>query len=118
MGKSTGADGRRRVCRLAPDAWRGLLLGAARPAWIVWPRLYLALELAWLLLWREDPPGLPPLAQASVLRRGLQDRVTGLLDRSGPDFACGDCAAHPGESLIPFFTERMRALLDKVTAGT
>ena len=58
-------EGRRRHHTLVPDTWRDLLLGETRPAWVIWPRLFGALETIWTFLsdeggasgprWRRRP---------------------------------------------------------------
>lgn len=109
-------QGRHRFYQLSPDnAWRQLLLGEARPAWIVWGRLFSALEQIWLYLEQEDLGDKSPLAQASGLRRILSESVADKLDRCGVGVSLGDTAAHPGESLIPFFISRTSAILQQLT---
>ena len=107
-------NGRRRDHRLVPSGWRDLLLGEERPPWIVWPRLFRALEALWLFLWDESLPKKEPLAQASSLRRLLLDSVVDRTDTCGLDFAFGDLSARPGEDVIPFAVERMERLLGLV----
>lgn len=111
-------QGRHRYYQLSPDsAWHQLLLGGARPAWIVWGRLFSALEHIWLYLEQEDLRDKSPLAQASGLRRILSEAVADKLDRCGAGVSLGDTAAHPGESLIPFFMSRTSAILQQLTQG-
>jgi len=103
-------NGRRRDHRLVPGSWRELLLGNERPPWIVWPRLFRAIEVLWEFL--RDPRLIKkePLAQASALRRILLKSVVDRAETSGLDFSFGDLSAYPGEQLIPFFIERASAL--------
>lgn len=109
-------QGRHRYYQLSPDtAWRQLLLGEARPAWIVWGRLFSALEQIWLYLEQADLGNKSPLAQASGLRRILSETVADKLDRCGAGVSLGDTAAHPGDSLIPFFMNRTSAILQQLT---
>lgn len=105
-------EGRTRYHMLVPDAWRELLLGQSRPQWIVWPRLFNAIEKVWTFLREEKLEGKSPLAQASALRRLLLGSVLEKLDTSIPGFAFGDVSANPGEALIPFFTTRVLAAFD------
>lgn len=104
-------EGRRRHYTLTPDAWHELLLREARLTWIVWPRLFRALDQLWLFLHDERLDDKTPLAQASALRRVLLHSAIEKID-SSRGFIFGDLSAHPGETLIPFFTERMNSLLD------
>jgi hypothetical protein len=105
-------NGRRRDHRLAPSAWRDLLLGDERPRWVVWPRLFRALEALWLFLWDGALVKKEPLAQASSLRRLLLDSVVDKTETCGLDFTFGDLSAHPGEEAIPLTIERTAHLLE------
>lgn len=106
-------EGRHRYCTLVPETWRELFLGSAsRTSWVVWARLFSALERVWLFLDQTDRTSQTPLAQASSLRRILKSSVTTQLDRSGAVVVFGDDSAHSGESLIPFFVARMRTILE------
>ncbi len=107
-------NGRRRDHRLVPVGWRDLLLGEVRPAWIVWPRLFRAIEALWLFLWDDAVLKKGPLAQASALRRVLLDTVVDKTETCGLDFGFGDLVAHPGEQLLPVAAERIATLLDLV----
>lgn len=108
------AEGRRRLHALVPGSqWRSLLLGKEEmPSWVVWARLFRALEQVWLFLDDHELSRKSAAAQASSLRRLLRESVVSRIERSGLDFIFGEDASHPGEALIPFFVERMRALLD------
>ena len=46
-------NGRRREHRLVPHAWRVLFLGDKRPQWIVWPRIFHAIEVLWEFIWDD-----------------------------------------------------------------
>jgi len=106
-------EGRHRYYMLVPDTWKKLLLGnEPNPAWVVWARLFSALEQAWLFLDSNAQTGKSPLAQASSLRRILRHSVVSQFDRSGLAFLFGDDSAYPGEALIPFFVARVRTILD------
>lgn len=108
-------EGRHRYYRLVPEIWKELFLGEVqRPRWIVWARLFSALEQIWLFLSREDLAGRSALVQASSLRRVLKRSVLSQLDRCGLPLVFGDESAHLGEALIPFFVERTRAVLASV----
>jgi DNA-binding transcriptional ArsR family regulator len=107
-------EGRHRHYTLVPEAWKGLLLGEARPAWIVWPALFAGLERTWLFLQRPELAGQSELAQASALRRELKSGIADNLARSGlPPILAGE-ESQAGEALIPFFVERMGGVLDAV----
>ncbi len=108
-------EGRHRYYKLIPDKWRDLLLRNTESlSWVVWARVFSALEQVWLFLNREDLAEKSPLVQSSVLRSLLTDSVISQLNRSGFSFMFGDVSAHLGEELIPFFIERMGTVLDKM----
>ena len=107
-------EGRHRYYRLVSELWTDLFIGEVpRPAWIVWARLFGALERIWALLNREGLADRSALAQASLLRRILKQSVVPQLERCGLPLMLGDYSAHPGEALIPFFVERIEAVLDR-----
>lgn len=100
-------EGRMRLYSLTPDLWRELLLGGEESLrWIVWARLFSALEEVWWFLQRDE---LEPLLAASALRRLLLGSVVERIEQSLAPFVFGDVQAHKAEELIPFFIERMRA---------
>jgi hypothetical protein len=105
-------EGRHRYYRLVPETWKELFVGSEPTAWVVWARLFSALEQVWLFLDRRDLDAQSALAQASSLRRILNRSVVSQLERSGPAFTFGDDSAHTGETLIPFFVTHMRTVLD------
>ncbi|MEA1927589.1 MAG: winged helix-turn-helix domain-containing protein [Candidatus Auribacterota bacterium] len=108
-------EGRHRYYKLISDQWRDLLLGKSAPQlWVVWARLFSALEQVWLFLNRTDLAEKPPLVQSSALRRLLKDPVISQLNRAGLSFMFGNDSAYPAETLVPFFIERMTVLLDKL----
>lgn len=106
-------NGRRRDHRLVPDTWRELL-GASHLQWIVWPRLFSAIERFWLFLWDTGLHDKEPLAQASSMRRVLLKSVVDRAETCRLNFSFGDLSAHPGKELIPFALERMTTLLDLI----
>lgn len=110
-------EGRHRYYTLIPDTWRKLLIGDASPAWLVWPRLFSALEQIWLFLWRDDLDRMPPLAQASALRRVLLNKTIEKMNGMGLDFTFGDVSAYSGEAIIPFFIDRMTVLFESLGAA-
>jgi hypothetical protein len=108
-------QGRHRHYSLASNMWRDLLLGDdTPPSWTVWARAFSALEQVWIIASREDLLEMPPLEQASVLRRVIKGGMTEQLERSGPRFAFGDDSAYPKEALLPFFVERIEEFLDLI----
>ena len=108
-------EGRHRFYKLVPDTWKELFVGTKSSlSWVVWGRLFSALEQVWLFLDGGEQERKSALAQASSLRRILKHSVVSQLDRSGMDFMFGDDSAYKGETLIPFFIKRIRALLDAV----
>jgi len=105
-------EGRHRYYKLQPETWRNLFVGKeSKTSWVVWARLFSALEQVWLFLDQHDLASRSALAQASSLRRILKRSVGPQLDRSGSLFMFGDDSAHPGEALIPFFVAHMRTML-------
>ena len=117
MGRSgflvSRAQGRRRLYSLTPDTWGGLFLNeGTRLTWVVWPRLFSALEQIWRFLDDHDLADRSPLEQASSLRRLLTGGTISQLERSLPGFIFGDHTAHRAEALIPFFITRLTAVLD------
>ena len=108
-------EGRRRFYRLVPDTWKSLFLDmSVSPGWVVWARLFSALEQVWLFLHRPGLAKEPALAQASALRRVLRRSAVDQFERCGFEFMFGDVSAHTGEALIPFFIERMQVILDHI----
>ena len=106
-------EGRRRIYSLIPETWSQLFLhDEPQPQWVVWPRLFRALERIWLLVSNPDLDSRPDFEQASELRRLLNDGVAAQLERGRPGFAFGNIQAHPEETLTPFFIGRLRSLLD------
>lgn len=106
-------EGRRRCYRLTPDTWRELFLGSApKLSWIVWARLFSALEQIWLFLDSERLVEKPVPVQASALRRILKRKPLSRLEGKGRSIVFGDDSVHTGEALIPFFITRTRLVLD------
>ena len=106
-------EGRRRLYSLTPDTWSTLFLkGDARPTWIVWPRLFSALEQIWLFVNDRNLDNRSDIEQASSLRRILTGDLVSQLERSKPGYVFGNTRAHPAEKLIPFFVDRTRVLLE------
>ncbi|MDD2601074.1 MAG: hypothetical protein PHO37_17930 [Kiritimatiellae bacterium] len=104
-------EGRRREHKLVPGTWRELLLGEECPRSLVWPRLFRAIEILWEFLGDSKLTDKEPLAQASALRRVLSKSVVDRAETSGLDFAFGNLAANPGETLITFAVGRIKTLL-------
>jgi hypothetical protein len=116
MGRSgflvSRTEGRRKLYQLFPDGWSHLFFADdARPPWVVWPRVFSALERVWLLVSDPQLAEKPAAEQASALRRLLVDGVIDQFERGRPGFAFGDIGAHTGEALTPFFISRLRSLL-------
>lgn len=109
-------QGRRRLYSLTPDTWSDLFLdNGTKMTWVVWPRLFSALEQVWLFLDDRGLADRSSLEQASSLRRLLTGGVISQLERSLPGFILGDHAIHRAETLIPFFITRLTAALDSTT---
>jgi hypothetical protein len=111
-------NGRRRDHRLVPGTWHELFLDNETLPWIVWPRLFRAIEVLWKFFQDASLTEKDPLAQASALRRILLKSVVDRTETSGIDFSFGDLSACPGEQLIPFFIERVSAILDEVKGAS
>lgn len=108
-------EGRHRYYKLRPETWRDLFLGKeVKTSWVVWARLFSALEQVWLFLDQRDLASQSALAQASSLRRILKRSVVSQLDRSGSVLMFGDDSTHSGEALIPFFVAQMRTILNSL----
>ena len=108
-------EGRHRHYTLIQEAWRPLLMGEeSTPCWISWPTVFCALEHVWIFLRAPARAGQSQLAQASALRRVLQHDTIAGLARSGLPVAFGGWQQHAGESLLPFFVEQLREVLDGV----
>jgi hypothetical protein len=108
-------QGRRRDHRLVPGMWSDLLVGHEQPRWIVWPRLFRAIEVLWTFFQDTDFTQVDALAQASALRRVLIKSIVDRSEASGLDYSFGDLSGHPGEELIPFFIDRITAMLDALS---
>jgi len=109
-------QGRRRLYSLNPNTWAGLFLDTeSKLTWVVWPRLFSALEQIWLFLNDPDLADRSALEQASALRRLLIGGVISQLESSLPGFIFGDHATYRAESLIPFFIAQLTAALDSTT---
>lgn len=108
-------QGRRRDHRLAPGIWSDLLVDHEQPRWIVWPRLFRAIEVLWTFFQDTDFTQIDALAQASALRRVLIKSVVDQSETSGLNYSFGDLSGYPGEELIPFFIDRITAMLDTLS---
>jgi predicted transcriptional regulator len=107
--------GRRRLYSLTPETWGDLFLDTGvKPGWVVWPRLFSALEQIWLFLDDKELGGKSALEQASSLRRVLIGGVVSQLESSLPGFIFGNLAAHLGEKLVPFFVTRLAATIESI----
>ncbi len=105
-------EGRRRLYSLTPETWEQLFFPSGeRPEWIVWPRVFSALDQIWVFLNDSELYSRTAIEQASSLRRLLTGGVITKLERGRPGYVFGDIQAHPGEELIPLFVDRLRAFL-------
>lgn len=105
-------EGRHRHYSLTSDAWHALLCGDGHPDWIAWPALLGAFEQTWNFLHAPERDGQSQLAQASALRRLLEPSIIEPIARSGLPVIFGSDRPHDGESLLPFFVDGMRRVLD------
>ncbi len=104
----------RHYALIQDDIWAALLRGKDRPPWIIWPRLFCALEQTWNFLHSREIADQEPLAQASDLRRIMKASIADNITSSGLNVVFGDYKQYTGESLIPFFIARMRMVLDSI----
>ncbi|MBN1880361.1 hypothetical protein JW823_09655 [bacterium] len=94
------------------DEWKSIFLEKeAKLSWITWPRLFSVFERIWLFLDENVQMDKTALEQASSLRRVLRDSAADQLENCGLPVIFGRDSDYPGEELIPFFLERMRAIL-------
>ena len=108
-------QGRRKLYSLSPDTWRGLFIDpSSNLTWVVWPRVFSALEQIWVFLDAGELATKSPLEQSSSLRRLLTGGVISQLERGLPEFMFGDPTQHPAELLIPFFTARLGTVLQSL----
>ncbi len=109
-------EGRHRYYSLASPLWKELF-STSDPALepIIWARLFGAFEQIWHFLSRQDLEKMSQLAQASALRRILDDEVLSGLERCGLPFMFGDLQAHPAENLTEFFIQRLDTLMDLIS---
>ena len=107
-------EGRQRQYSLTSEAWRTLLLGDMRPRWIAWPSLFSALEQIWMFLEFPERSEQSPLAQASSLRRILNDSVRDNLASSGLGLSALSFESYTGEMLVPYFITRVNDVLDRM----
>jgi len=105
-------EGRYRHYSLASDAWSALLCGDGHSDWIAWPALLGAFEQTWAFLHAPERAGQSQLEQASALRRLLEPSILTRIAGSGLSIVFGNDFAHEGESLLPFFVDGMRRVLD------
>jgi hypothetical protein len=95
------------------DDWKSIFLEKGSSlSWIVWARLFSALEQVWLFLNNNRITDKSTLEQASTLRRLLRDSVITQLGNSGMPFIFGNDSTYLGEDLIPFFISRTRTILN------
>jgi hypothetical protein len=108
-------QGRRKLYTLSPDTWRDLFFDpVTNLTWVVWPRLFSALEQIWVFLDSRDLSSRSPVEQASSLRRLLTKSVISQMERSLPGFTFGNLAQHPAEKLIPYFTTRLTTVFQSL----
>ena len=107
-------EGRHRHYTLTPDVWPVLLIEKELPSWINWTQLFCALEQTWNFLHSFGLADQEPLAQASSLRRFVKTSIADNITASGLPVVFGDDKQHIGESLIPFFIARIRAVLTAI----
>lgn len=95
------------------DDWKSIFrMVDSTPSWIVWPRLFSALEQVWLFLDNNYRTEKSALEQASSLRRLLKDSVISQLDKSGLPFVFSNSSMYLGEDLIPHFLNQIRDVID------
>jgi DNA-binding transcriptional ArsR family regulator len=105
-------EGRYTVYRVEAQDWRRLLVekDVGLP-WIDWPQLFGALERMAIVLDRVARSENTDLAQASALRRVLEEGVVDALEKTGLDWKFGELRAVPGGALLAHVFEKMDQLL-------
>ncbi len=97
----------------SPEIWKSIFFEKdSTPSWIVWPRLFSALEQIWLFLDKNSKTEKSALEQASSLRRVLKDKIISQLDKSGLPILSGNDSKYLGEDLIPHFNNHIQNVLD------
>ncbi len=108
----SNVEGRHRYYTLNTDSWQHLLLGERSLTWMNWIPLLAAIEQIWRILSDADFESKSPLAQASELRRLWNGSLHDLFVAAELPIPFGDATHNPGETLIPFFIAKLRAVLD------
>ncbi len=94
------------------DEWKSIFLGkAAKLSWITWPRLFSVFERIWQFLDENVQTDKAVLEQASSLRRMIRDSIASGIDNCGLPIVIGRDSDYFGEDLIPFFIDRIQAIL-------
>ena len=105
-------QGRQRFYSATSASLRDFFVGHEEPVWLGWGALMRALEITWLFLNASERDDETPLEQASGLRRLVKAAIADLLGAAGVDASLAGYERHAGDSLIPFFIERMTGVLN------
>lgn len=109
-------EGRHTVYRIEAAAWHRLLVnGKADLAWIDWRGLFGGMERIGFVLDQVVRAEESERAQASAIRRVLEDGAVNALEKSGLDWQFGKLIEHPGAALLPHFIGRMDSLLQELS---
>jgi hypothetical protein len=106
-------EGRHRYYEFkSQEMWRRMFLEKNdTPGWIIWSRLFSALEHIFVFLNTSNITDKTDIELASSLRRILKKPVISLLENCGLPFLFGNDSDFPGEKIIPVFIERLREIL-------
>lgn len=110
-------NGRQRDHRLVPDQWSELLLSGESLRWIVWPRVFRAIEEIWLWMWSQERDGEGELALFSSLNRVIRSSVIDRIETASLPFSFGDIRGQSPTGLLSFVEDRLNALLDALEPG-
>ncbi len=94
------------------DIWRHLFFDTVdTPCWIVWSRLFSALERIFVFLNTSEMTDKTGIELASSLRRILKKPVIPMLENCGLSVNFGNDYELSGEKIIPVFIERIQKIL-------
>ncbi|MCD4655107.1 winged helix-turn-helix domain-containing protein [bacterium] len=109
--------GRRHVYSMMMSNWSDLLgISHHSTKWIVWARLFSALEQIWALIEANRDRSITLLEESSILRRLLNDSVVKQLETTGVPFPTLNVSRYPNESLVPEFIHRLKNMLLWISA--
>ena len=108
-------EGRHTVYRIEAKAWRSLLVkGKAALTWVNWRSILGAFERISVVMNQTVKSEDSELAQASALRRVLEDGAVDAMEKAGLNWRFGNLSEHPAVALLPHFMDRMDLLLKEL----